>query len=53
MSLLQNEPDYVTPAQAGVQERSVRGWIPAFAGMTWAGSLVPFHSIGGSVETGE
>ena len=35
MSLRQKEPNYVTSAQAGVQERSVRGWIPAFAGMTY------------------
>jgi hypothetical protein len=30
----QNARYHVTPAQAGVQDRSVHGWIPAFAGMT-------------------
>jgi len=27
---------YVTPAQAGVHDATMRSWIPAFAGMTWA-----------------
>jgi hypothetical protein len=28
-----NEPLYVTPAQAGVQDHSMREWIPTCAGM--------------------
>jgi hypothetical protein len=29
-----NAAGIVTPAEAGVQERRERAWIPAFAGMT-------------------
>jgi hypothetical protein len=38
------------PAQAGVQESSVRDWIPASAGMTWASVLLCSHSTGGSKD---
>ena len=31
---------FVTPAQAGVQKRRERGWIPASAGMTESSAVV-------------